>query len=436
MSIRSNGFISTISLAYRNIIIPKIFALIVSILNAIVSENSDILLFGSGGGTAYGAGNSKFVFEWIHENRDDLNPVWLTRSSSVYSHLKERGLPVAKIHSLKGMYLLAQAKIGLVSNNLGDISVDSNLIRDSMSIIYLDHGRPVKFGKKHWPESRRRRFVNQFDYWIFRSRFHAKSAAFHPQIDPEYLITGYPRNDILVEPNDNLSPLKNVDDANSVVLYAPTKRLHSRWDNPVKLFPFDDFNVNKLAEFLEDNDIILLISLHPSTMSDLTSPELVNWVKPLKDRLDRLLKSSGQIRLISDDTFVSTNEYLIDVDILMTDYSSLYHDYLIQDRPIIFIPYDYDEFDKKIGFKYDYFSNLPGPAINSYEQFVNYVDQLLKEKDPHSEERHQLRDKIHPHPDGNYTKRVVRAIDAIRNGQPVDSVKEVELYKTDSGDSK
>lgn len=49
-------------------------------------------------------------------------------------------------------------------------------------------------------------------------------------------------------------------------------------------------------------------------------------------------------------------------DILITNYSSIYFDYLLLDRPIIFFPYDFEQYiseEKKLLF--DYHDMAPGP---------------------------------------------------------------------------
>jgi CDP-glycerol glycerophosphotransferase len=65
-------------------------------------------------------------------------------------------------------------------------------------------------------------------------------------------------------------------------------------------------------------------------------------------------------------------------DVLITDYSSIYFDYLLLNRPIIFFPYDYESYiakDKELLF--DYLQITPGPVCKSQDE----VEKALLEID-------------------------------------------------------
>lgn len=59
-------------------------------------------------------------------------------------------------------------------------------------------------------------------------------------------------------------------------------------------------------------------------------------------------------------------------DFLITDYSSIYIDYLLLDRPIGFIPYDYDEYNNDRGFLFEYSGVTPGMRISTYKDLINF----------------------------------------------------------------
>jgi CDP-glycerol glycerophosphotransferase (TagB/SpsB family) len=110
------------------------------------------------------------------------------------------------------------------------------------------------------------------------------------------------------------------------------------------------------------------------------------------------------------DKFDSVNKLLPFIDVLVTDYSSVYHDFLLLDKPMLFIPYDYNEFSQRIGFKYDYFKNLPGPNITSFEEFLDSINTVQSSGDIYATERRKLLKKIHKYKENESSKRVVEQV--------------------------
>ena len=74
----------------------------------------------------------------------------------------------------------------------------------------------------------------------------------------------------------------------------------------------------------------------------------------LRAMLEALAAHPDCVRLATHEQLPDVNSFLPFVDVLITDYSALYHDFLLLDRPILFVPYDYEEFEQQNGFLYDY----------------------------------------------------------------------------------
>ena len=73
--------------------------------------------------------------------------------------------------------------------------------------------------------------------------------------------------------------------------------------------------------------------------------------------------------------FVDTNELLSVVDLLITDYSSIFFDYLVTDRPILFYIWDYDDYLEERGM---YLSDdeLPGPTLFTIDEVAAAVQNI------------------------------------------------------------
>jgi CDP-glycerol glycerophosphotransferase (TagB/SpsB family) len=68
------------------------------------------------------------------------------------------------------------------------------------------------------------------------------------------------------------------------------------------------------------------------------------------------------------------------VNILITDYSSVYFDFLLLDRPIIFAPFDLREFVSLDGQElfYDYDEVTPGPKATDWKGVLEFVERNLQ----------------------------------------------------------
>ena len=82
---------------------------------------------------------------------------------------------------------------------------------------------------------------------------------------------------------------------------------------------------------------------------------------------------------------------------------------------MVFIPYDYEDYNRQMGFLYDYFLNLPGPAVKSLKEFCSSLADIYKDMDKYREKRRSLRDRIHKFKDGDSCKRVMEIVDRLRS---------------------
>ena len=86
-------------------------------------------------------------------------------------------------------------------------------------------------------------------------------------------------------------------------------------------------------------------------------------------------------------------ELLIETDILITDYSSTYIDYLLLDRPVIFYDFDYDSYiekDREMYFPYD--EVTPGIKAGTFDELMNGMSQIVSGIDDFKEDRKKVRD--------------------------------------------
>jgi len=234
-------------------------------------------------------------------------------------------------------------------------------------------------------------------------------ACFHVNAENIY-VTGQPRNDKLFSPITNTELLKLVDmesdDFDRIVFYMPTfrqgyiNRKEGHQFDESNIFGFENFNKDKFSSFLEENRILFLCKLHPFEE------------KIFKEKLDKL---SEYVTLITNNDLFENNidlySLIAKTDILITDYSSVYFDYLLINKPIIFTPTDIEEYRKKRGFvlePYDFWA--PGPKAFTQEQLQNEIIKCLENSEYYKKERETVNNIINRYKDNRSSERVAKVI--------------------------
>lgn len=388
------------------------------------SSDNILILFGEKQGMSY-AGNGKHLFEWILKNKPDkCDAVWLTRNEAIYDDLASRDLPVEYIESVSAIHLTRRANALCFTHSSRDL-LPIHIYPHHTLNVHLGHGHPVKYDNKPGPKPKYSKKAKGIDIFVVESEFlkevhHKRFPSTIP--DEKYSITGYPRNDALLEPSADVATewerFKKSKQfrIEQTILYAPTQRQPNEINatSTVDLFPFDDFRFDVLQEFLENSQSILLIKLHPSDLKRLENGigyPTVHATDSLETFIE-MLAGFERIEIIdSDHMLQDSNELLPFIHVLVTDYSSIYHDFLLLNRPMLFIPYDYTTFKQDFGFGYNYRDHLPGPEITSFDEFINTLSNLDSPQNDYQEQRTILRNQLHEFQDGRSSQRVWEVIE-------------------------
>jgi CDP-glycerol glycerophosphotransferase len=244
-------------------------------------------------------------------------------------------------------------------------------------VINLGHGTPLKrFGL--W--SRKVSLLQKMYYYLSKTNISytiASSSVFVEYISkifglpPErVLVAGQSRNDQLFVKSDlDMSLFVGRTDTKNV-LYAPTFRPSEE----LRFFPFLGFSYQELGDFFRQNNINVFLRPHPN----------------FDDRIDKELFDIPNIYLFSGRDYPEIMDYLNNFDLLITDYSSIYFDYLLLDRPIVFMPYDYDSYNKENGFTIPYEEFTPGPKPSTLKDFLDALYESLYGKDKYIDDRKRV----------------------------------------------
>ena len=99
------------------------------------------------------------------------------------------------------------------------------------------------------------------------------------------------------------------------------------------------------------------------------------------------------------------------VDILLTDFSSIYIDYLLLNRPIGFVAADFYEYSNSRGFVFDNPNDyMPGAKISSLKELKTFLHStLILNQDPYLKNRIIINNKLNnEYP--NYSLALLKAI--------------------------
>ena len=122
------------------------------------------------------------------------------------------------------------------------------------------------------------------------------------------------------------------------------------------------------------------------------------------------------IKVIDSDTFEDSHINFYSLlgmsGALITDYSSVFFDYVLLDRPIGFVISDMHEYSRDRGFVFDDpLSNMPGELIKNGEELHMFVKNVITGNDRLMHYRQKLCKRFNAFNDAENCKRVVSVID-------------------------
>jgi len=358
--------------------------------------------------------NVKYLYLYAATHDCGFEPVFMTGHAEELQALRALDLPVMKLGSVvkpdaPWVKTLTTAGV-LVMDDLPSEFMDVYCLGVGAQKLQLWHGIPLK--KIGFPEVESG--VNmpedkaeylRFGYscadvvlstspWVTETLF---SRVFRAKA---FIDCGYPRNDVLLR-TPGKHDLINTDmhcyaalkkhkrEGGKVVVYMPTWR-----DTGVDFLDEQGnfvLDPRALSEFSRQHNVLFVLKLHPY----------------VDDR--RLGELPGIVRFASDQDIYPA---LHMADALMTDYSAIYFDFLLVNKPIVFFAYDLPRYlaqDREMFFPYE--SMTPGPIARTHADALDALRAALFDGvDVHAQERETLRDKVFAYQDAGASERICRYI--------------------------
>lgn len=374
-------------------------------VNCLVPKNSNKLVFSS---RPDYADNAYAFYRYMVENHSGWDLVWIVNSTDKKEQLLKANIKAYLKKELSGLYQLMSARYLIETH--GQL-IDMKCRRQVL--IELWHGKSVKatglFEQRQDKPAvqKQARYPKAIDHFIASSGITRSLLAAGFGLNPQkVVVTGQPRNDRLLREAGNLAHVlgqmdRELNSYSKVILYVPTFRSRQDYTDgrsfkQNQVLPLEDYEGERFARYLDKHNMLFLVKMHPAEEHTFTASAL---------------ELPGNIKLLTTAMFgeklVDLYDCLHDIDLLITDYSSLSFDYLLLDRPLIFVPVDIKEYKETRGFvlePYDFWA--PGPKVTTLEQLTGEIDQCIDNPAYYCEQRKLVNRLINKYSDADSARRV------------------------------
>lgn len=312
------------------------------------------------------SGNSKYLFEYLSSAGYDV--CWLYTSVAQKNKIpKKYHSSSLRRNSFSGFLYSITSHVAVISHGSGDFGLYWHFVK-RRCVINLWHGTGIKFvgllDHKNLAKDSKEYISKETKYYdgvtvashIFRYLFSAS----HGIDVRKIFVTGDPRIDFYVKGREVVK--KSKDPAKSFkILYAPTFRDNDFSGN--LFFPFPDFTKSSMMKLLSENQSLqIYLRPHPN---DIRS---IDQAKKLEETF------SDQVVNLSSTIFDDVDDCLFEFNLIISDYSSIYLEPLLDDVPCIFVPFDFNQYMEIRGMAFDYDLVTPGPKVFSFQEFTAAIE--------------------------------------------------------------
>lgn len=310
----------------------KLFAIrLIKLGMRIIPKQKDLIIFSAWFGQKY-QDNAMYMYEYMLEN-SNYKVIWFTRNKDIYKKLKYEDKPVLYSKSLNAIWKQIRAKMLVSAVQFADFN---NYFLQNCIFFDLGHGFPNKQIGYVQPDMNPRQ--KKYDKLLRNGVELYMTAAsevtrdiqmdsFH--LDKEHVVfCNKPRTDVLFDAKlrKNKNQIVNeIKDGHKAIVYMPTHRSCGSVEIKINEI-FDLEAIQKICEKFNAVFIIKKHYYHAKEKSDL-------------NKFSRIFDITNES--------IDSQTLAYQTDILVSDYSSAYIDYLLLDRPVILYTYDLDDYLKK-----------------------------------------------------------------------------------------
>lgn len=384
-----------LSITTKTFLTKSLFA-VISAINKLCNHKPDKVLFYN---NVEFKESNKALFDYMIENHYNSKYTIICHSSD-YKKIKKQ-----KISNVKFVGLF-RCIVNFFSSSkvfycIGHLPI--NAAKDQ-EIVQMWHGTPLKDVDKGSLATH----PNGHNYY---TKVLSSSEHFIPMYlrffnvsKSKVIVGGMPRNEALYAP----SPKYDFGKYNKLIIWTPTFRKSFRGfydtaDCSNSIIPiltpsdFESFN-----ELLISIGVKIIVKLHPAQDLGIFQDCFYSHLK--------IYKHQAFI-----DNGYDLYRLLVQSDALITDYSSIYFDYLLLNKPIGFTVDDMDSYSKKRGFvMQNPESYMPGRHISVIEDLKHFCHDVASEIDVYREERIRVNNLANDFKDGLFCKRLLDIVGVSR----------------------
>jgi CDP-glycerol glycerophosphotransferase len=360
----------------------KTLALLQRVAELTPTAPRSVAVMGRGNGSF--GGNAKYAFLHLLAHAPDLETFFVTLDPTVHRELRSAGLPCELFPQGDSVQRLAGAATFITDDFHFKDSPLAPLLQKAR-IVQLWHG--VGFKKIGFLEAesgldlsrqRRdylRRMYSGYHALVSTSPFYTRHL-FSTCFDAEEIIeTGYPRNDVffrrptrqdmVCSSPDLYGQVRRLTKKRTVALFVPTFR-----DGGGDFITQGALDLPALDARLAEINAALVIKMHSFS----------NHYQGLQ--FQNILHCPNHLDIYP---------LLPLFHGLITDYSSIFTDHLLLDKPQIFFPYDWEQYiaaNRELQFDYDWIT--PGPKVRDQQALLEALQDLAVGKDEYRQQRHEI----------------------------------------------
>ncbi len=404
----------TIKKLLQRLFLYSIWYPLLHLLDWIIPKNPQLWVFCPGLNYPFHS-NQRILYDYACQQNEHQIVVLLIPGSIPLPDIPHEHCILA--NSLQGLWSMLRAQVIIVHRSSDEMYFRRGISAKRHTVFNVWHGIPIK-GIGHHESSNKAPIlrhlqmllnIQQFTTTICSSTLDrtVMSSGFRIPFE-KLLISGLPRNDWLLDNPEVQTPyflqeirkIKNYLNHRGLILYAPTFRNHGSG-----IYPFSTEEIQILEQFLQPRGLVLGIRTHLKHARDFAA-------------------SSESILFLDNAEFPETQALLKNTQVLITDYSGIWIDFLLTGLPIIGFPYDQAAYQADCRpFMYDLTSIYPGTYTNDFAGLIEKLTQLLDHGMSEAERlRYQtILQLFHSFPSGGATQRVYHHLHSISSKTPHES---------------